>query len=105
MLLEACYKRGVAPPESIQNAPDLLLGLGLYFEAFLDLSADRGFTDRIPWSVMRQYAAWLELDDAGFERFVYLIKQMDEERAEVLKGKSNVGDNSGKPGPVQRKDR
>lgn len=96
MVLEGCYKRGVAPPEAIQDAPDLLLGLGLYYEAYFDLSADRGLNDRIPWSAMRQYADWLGLEGEDFDRFVYLIKQMDEERAEVVKSKNGNGDNGGK---------
>lgn len=95
-MLEACYKRGVPPPDVIQDAPELLLGLGLYYEAFFDLSGDRGLNDRIPWSVMKQYADWLGLEGEGFERFVYLLKQMDEERAEVMKSKNGNGDSGGK---------
>lgn len=88
-VLEACSKRGAALPEAIQNAPELLSGLKVYHEAFNSLDADRGATDRIPWTAMRRYADWLELTEDEFYRFVYLIREMDEERADFLKTKKS----------------
>lgn len=97
-ILEACYTRGVPPPESIQNAPELLGGLSLYYEAFFDLDTCRSEGGgRIPWTAMETYAARLGIEDGDdFDRFVYLIREMDQECLGVLKSKANKGGTSGK---------
>ncbi len=81
--MEACAKRGVPLPEAIQNAPELLSGLELYYDAFHDLLTCRGMGGPIPWTAMREYSAYLGIEDGGeFRRFVYLMRRMEDELAE-----------------------
>jgi len=67
-------------PQRIQNAPDLNLGLSLYFTAFWDLDTCRpvGFGyGPIPWSAVRDYALTFEFDEEQQEALFYLIRKLD----------------------------
>lgn len=69
-------------PTKIANAPQLLTGLGFYFNAFLALSSCRpiGMMEgRIPWLAAFQYSQALELDDEEFEDLWVLVSYMDGE--------------------------
>lgn len=74
-------KRRVAPPDAIKDAPDLLKGLDLYYDAFFELGTCRGgMGGPIPWTAMRQYAESVGIEDGeDFDMFVYLIRVMDNE--------------------------
>jgi len=80
-IIEQCYLAGMTLPEKIQNAPDLLLGLGLYYRAFLDLTSCRtagyGTEGPISWKDTVQWAEKYELDEEQEEDLLYLVGQMD----------------------------
>lgn len=54
-----CENRGIELPQKLQNAPELWLGLGIYWEAFLRLSSGRqasGFgVGPISWIQIEEY--------------------------------------------------
>lgn len=64
-------------PDKICNAPDLLLGLELYYEGFRTLHSCRG-EGPIPWTVMREYCIEYEIEGEQRFRFFELLGKMDE---------------------------
>lgn len=79
-MIRESYARRRPLPESIQNAPDLFVGLELYFSAFIELNTCRqtGWSaGPIPTSSILEYCAWLDLDADETEDMFYLIRQMD----------------------------
>lgn len=67
-------------PEKIANAPQLLPGLGLFFQAFLALSSCRplGMSEgRIPWTAAFQYGQAQGMADDEFEELWILVSYMD----------------------------
>lgn len=91
MILEACRDRGVAPPEALQNAPELLPGLDLYYEAFFALNSCRGMGGPIPWTAIREYANYMGVEADEFDRLVLLIREMESERDQYLEEKKDKG--------------
>ena len=67
-------------PDRIRNAPRLIPGLQLYFQAFFDLDAERkhdfGLAP-IPRSVIVAYCDELELDDEQREDMLFHVREMD----------------------------
>jgi hypothetical protein len=68
-------------PDKIQNAPELLLGLVLYYRAFLDLTSCRtagyGTEGPIGWKDTVRWAEKYELDEEQEDDLLYLVGQMD----------------------------
>ena len=68
-------------PKKIQNAPELMLGLEFYFNAFDDLSSCRGIgfgLGPIPWTAMVQYCEEYDVVDASSqEDFFHYIRELD----------------------------
>lgn len=67
-------------PKRIQDAPELQLGLELYWDAFWDLSTCRtsGFgAGPIPWLAVREYALTFEFDEEQMNDLFYLVRRMD----------------------------
>lgn len=92
MVLEACRDRGSPLPEALQNAPELLPGLDLYYDAFFALNSCRGgMGGPIPWTAIREYASYLAMGEDEFDRLVLLIREMESERDAFLKEKENKG--------------
>lgn len=86
-----CYRRKRPLPDVIKNAPDLLIGLELYFEAFIELNTTRqtGWgAGPIPTSAIYEYAYCLGLDEEETEDLLYLIRKMDEAFLQYMKRKS-----------------
>lgn len=69
-------------PERIKNAPELLLGLELYYRAFLDLTSCRGngygTEGPIPWTATHEWANAHNLSGEQREDLFYFIPHMDE---------------------------
>lgn len=80
-MIQECYRRKKALPERIQDAPDLLLGLELYFNAFIELNTCRSTgwsAGPIPsWSV-GEYADRLDLNEDETEDLHYHMRMMDQ---------------------------
>lgn len=69
-----------AIPVKIMNAPQLLPGLGIYFQAFMALSSCRplGMSEgRIPWTAAFQYGQALDMSAEEFEDLWILVSLMD----------------------------
>lgn len=80
-IIDMAIKRRQQLPEKIANAPVVLAGLELYYEAFLELSTDREIgmgIGPIPWSSIDRYAlrAGLVSDD-DYADFKDLVRAMD----------------------------
>lgn len=68
-------------PDRIQNAPDLWLGLGLYYRGFLDLTSDRQIgmaVGPIPMSVILEYCARYGIEGEQQEDFIWLVARLDQ---------------------------
>lgn len=89
---------GLPLPKAAQDMPDLALGLELYWDAFLDLSTCRGGMGDgpIPWTVARQYAEQLDMDEDEFEEMWFILSRMDETwlKHQDKKREKNRGSNS-----------
>lgn len=59
----------------------MFIGLDLYWDAYVDLSACRpasfGGASPIPWSAMAEYAVIHEFDEEQRESLFYLARRMD----------------------------
>lgn len=79
-MIRECYTRKKALPERIQNAPDLFMGLELYFGAFVELNTNRSTgwsAGPIPSWCIDDYAERLELTEEETEDLHYHIRAMD----------------------------
>ena len=79
MILEQCAKMGKPYPKVIAEAPDLLVGLELFYEAFYDLTTCRGGMGDgpIPWTSIEEYCNLTGIYDEQRERMHSYIREMD----------------------------
>lgn len=93
------YMRAGEPiPERIANAPELMIGLQFYMQAFFDLDSERSHAmapTAIPRSKIRDYAEAYECDDETTEDLMFLIRKMDNKHLERIAAKVKKPD--GKP--------
>jgi hypothetical protein len=78
--MEQCLREGLPFPEKIQNAPDLLTGLELYYLGFVELSDSRQIgmaMGPIPWKVIHDYCEAHHLDEDQTEEMHHHIREMD----------------------------
>jgi hypothetical protein len=79
-MIRECFRRKRPLPERIQNAPELLTGLELYFEAFIELNTCRstGWSPGpIPAWCIDEYSCRLNLTEDEAEDLLYHIRKMD----------------------------
>jgi hypothetical protein len=79
--MEECIRRGQPPPESVQNAPELNLGLHLFYTAFLDLHGCRQLTEvmgPIDWLAIDRYCERYDITDEQYEDMHYFVAKLDE---------------------------
>ena len=76
-------QQGMALPDAILNAPELFLGLQLFFETFLALNEERpmgmGGQGPIAWSAVLRYCQANEIEGEQAEDLFYHIRHMDAE--------------------------
>ena len=79
-ILEQCRRERLPLPKSIENAPELHLGLELYYGAFMDLSSCRtGLGDGpISWQSVHEYALIYKFSEDQMEDLQYYITKMDD---------------------------
>lgn len=81
LIIRQCLRENKALPEKIQNAPELFLGLDLYYTAFLDLNSCRaigyGEEGPIPWTAISIYCERKRFDSETTYDMFYLIRAMD----------------------------
>lgn len=79
-------------PGKILDAPSLLPGLDIFFEAFLDLTSSRmqgvNGPGPIPFSEIDAWARRYEIDEDTFERLQLFIRRMDKVYIEHVVKKS-----------------
>ena len=89
-IIEQCMRERLPLPDRMQNAPSLLPGLHMYYQAFLDLTSCRmlGISEGpIPWTATQQYAVILELNDEMRDDLHYYIREMDNAYLKYKKSK------------------
>lgn len=95
-IITQCIRERLPFPEKIKNAPQLHLGLDLYFTAFLDLTTCRpggmGLYP-IPWDRIQDYGERFYFSDELLEEFHILIRKLDEAWVEHFdkKHQSKIG--------------
>ena len=81
-ILEQALVQRIPIPERIQNAPDLELGLELYYQAFQKLSTTRPLTmggeGPIPWDKIALYCEKRDIAGEQAEDFEFVIEQVDD---------------------------
>lgn len=78
-------------PEVIKNAPDLMVGLELFYNAFVELNSSRqfGFSEGpIPWKAIHDYCDANEIQGEQRSDLFYFVNEMDSEYLEILREKS-----------------
>lgn len=101
--MEQSYKRGLPVPEFIRNAPVLLPGLDLFYEAFQELSTCRpymgfeGVPGPIPWTAVESYGAAKGFEGDDQDYLEKMIRGLDDEF--LIYTREKQGD---KPGGVQQ---
>lgn len=80
-IVEQCARNGLPLPRAIANAPELLVGLELYFIGFMDLTTCRGQSygteGPISWITMNEYCFVHGIDGEQREDFFYHLSRMD----------------------------
>lgn len=92
---------GMPVPDRIANAPELDMGLGLYYQGFLDLTSCRQVGMGLgPISSLAVFDYCWRNDIAGeqLEDFLWLIPRLDAKYLEWARGRSNAT-------PIQPQDR
>lgn len=73
-------------PDKVANAPQLWIGLELYWEAFQKLTTCRSSgmgEGAIPWTAVSQYCRDYTIQDLEREDFEFLVDRMDREYMKV----------------------
>lgn len=93
LILEQCARENIPVPKKIRDAPELQMGLQLYWIAFTDLNSCRqiGYSVApIPWTAIREYAVANGFDEEQEEDLIYLMGCMDREYIKFTNRKSDV---------------
>ena len=79
-IIRQCLADNQPLPGKIRNAPRLLMGNELYWNAFWDLTTCRSTglsVAPIPWNAMKDYAVINELDAEQVDSLFILVRAMD----------------------------
>lgn len=80
-ILEQCIRQGRPIPDKIQNAPELELGLSLYYTGFYDLDSSRQIggmsPGSIPWTAIQMYCVANGIEGEQREDFFYHVMHLD----------------------------
>lgn len=79
-IIQQCMIRGLRLPGKIENAPELHMGLGLYYNAYWELTSCRASgwgIGPIPWSAILEYARFFEFSEEQEEDLLYYVRMMD----------------------------
>lgn len=106
--MEAAIRRRQPLPDVIANAPQILPGLEMYYEAFSELSTCRSngmAMGPIPWTAIDQYALRHGFEADGFEYLVRMVRALDDAflAYSQKKAKEEAAQNAG-PGRVREAD-
>lgn len=79
-IIEQSYKQRKPLPEKIANAPEIALGLEIYYVAFLDLSTCRPFgmgEGPIPWTAIDRYCVVNGIKGELREDLFFIVQELD----------------------------
>ena len=78
-IIEQCVRRNRPLPKAIQDKPQLMPGLELFFTAFVDLNTCRGGMGDgpIPWIVIQEYCDYIEVHGEQRMRMHACVRAMD----------------------------
>lgn len=82
-ILDQCLRGNLPLPKALQNAPDLALGLALFWDAFRDLETSRppagAFSGpgHIPWTAISEYASHHAIVGDQREELFYHVRALD----------------------------
>lgn len=79
-ILKECYAWNRPIPDRITNAPELLLGLEMYYEAYAELNTCRSVSwsaGPIPWTAVQEYSIVNEFDAEETHDLHFFIQKMD----------------------------
>jgi len=103
LIIKQCLKDNRAFPEKIQNAPDILLGLNLFYSAFIDLDSCRhsGYEDGpIPWTAIADYCAHKGITGETADDMFFHVRSLDKaflkHRSDKAKKELSKTDSKGK---------
>ena len=97
---------GTDLPPVIANAPVLIAGLGLYLQAFWELSSCRGsgFSEgQIPWIAIERYATRFEFDPEQEMALFNHVRALDNVYLQHQAKKAKQANSSGKGTGIQAK--
>ena len=100
-IIRQCMREGLPLPNRIANAPELQLGLELYYDAFWELSTSRpsGFgVGPIPWLAVCEYARAYDFDEEQSVWLQQLVRVMDKTYLEHHASKEDSNKGKGKGG-------
>lgn len=101
-IIQQCVKSRLPLPDAIANAPELDLGLDLYFNAFMDLTTCRqlGMAEGpIPWTAIRHYCDEHDLDGEQRDDLFFHVRELDNV---YLKFRSAKVKKANEPKPTRR---
>jgi len=92
-------------PKRIANAPELRLGLEIYYAAFMDLCTSRtGMGDGpISWAVVNEYAKAYDFDEEQRDLLHHYVSALDTEYLKFVNKKTTATDKGNKPKAVGTK--
>lgn len=79
-IIEQAIQAGEDLPDKVKNAPQLLRGLSLYYNAFQELTSCRAFgmgVGPIPWQAINDYCLTYEITDEQREDMFFYIGVLD----------------------------
>lgn len=77
-------------PDPIQNAPEIPLGLGMFYQAFQELSSERT-EGPIPGTAIRAYCRDEEIDGELADDLFYHVRNLDNALLEYTRKKTEKG--------------
>ena len=104
IIIKQCQRERLPLPDKLANAPEVALGLELYYDAFWDLTTCRpaGFNiAAIPWLAMREYTVAYRFDSEQCDWLYYLMRVMDQAYMQHHAPKKGKKGKTGKWGPQQ----
>jgi len=96
-IIQQCFQQKLPLPDRIKNAPELLLGLEIFYMAFMDLTSCRGqgygTEGPISWLSINEYCVIHGIIGEQRDDLIYHVQKMDEAylkfKAKKLKATTN----------------
>ena len=96
-ILKQAAIQGLKPPKQVAEAPQLLLGLEMFLEAFERLNSCRSFglaCGPIPWTAIDHYCQRYRIRGESEEAMLYHIRSMDNAYLEFMSKDKKKGGKS-----------